>query len=94
MGKVEVLRDALSIVDVVERAAAMLRGAISPKFGKAALIPELHGQADDGPALLAEDRGNGGGVDTAGHGDGNQAGLDPGARRKCGFELCHFRHDP
>jgi hypothetical protein len=72
----------------------MLRGAISLKFGEAALIPELHGQADDGPALLLEDRGNGGGVDTTGHGDDNQAGPNLGAGRKCGFELCRFWHGP
>jgi len=68
------LRNALGVVDVVERAAAVLRGAVALQFGEAALIPELHGKADDGAILLEEDRGDRGGVDAAGHGDRDEAG--------------------
>src|SRR5882724_2410199 len=50
--EIQMLRDTLGVVDVVERAAAMLRGAVALKFGEAALIPELHGEADDGATLL------------------------------------------
>src|SRR5258708_3166419 len=74
MGKIQVLGDALGIVDVVERAAAMLRGAVTLEFGEAALIPKLHGEADDWVILLEKYRGDGGRVDTTGHGHGNQPG--------------------
>jgi len=82
--KIQVLRDALGVVDVVEGAATVLRGAIALEFGEAALIPELHGEADDGAILLEKNRGNGGGVDTTGHGYGDKArsGLGSGCRRK------------
>jgi hypothetical protein len=71
VGKIQVLGDTLGVVDVVERAATVLRGAVALEFGEAALIPELHGEADDRAVLLEEDRGDGGGVDTTGHGDGD-----------------------
>src|SRR5258708_36939156 len=74
MGKIQVLGDALGVVDVVERAAAMLRGAVTLEFGEAALIPKLHGQADDGVILLEEYRGYSGRVDTTGHGHRHEAG--------------------
>ena len=53
----------------------MLRGAVALKFGQAALIPELHSEADDGAALLLQDCGDGGRIHAAGHGDGDEAGL-------------------
>jgi hypothetical protein len=79
-----VLGDTLGVVDVVERAAAMLRRAVALQFGEAALIPELHGKADDGAILLKENGCDRGGVDTAGHGDGHEAGgeLSGGRCRK------------
>jgi hypothetical protein len=52
----------------------MLRGAVTLEFGEAALIPKLHGEADDGVILLEEYRGGGGRVDTTGHGDRDEAG--------------------
>ena len=52
--EIQMLRDALGVVDVVERAAAVLRRSIALQFGQAPLIPELHGQADDRVALLLE----------------------------------------
>jgi hypothetical protein len=60
MRKIQVLGDALGIVDVVERAAAVLLGAVALQFWEAALIPELHGEADDGAALFLENGGDGG----------------------------------
>ena len=72
--KIQMLGDALGVVDIVKGAAAVLRGAIALEFGEAPLIPELHGQADDGAILLQENRGDGGGVDTTGHGDRDETG--------------------
>src|SRR6266853_660731 len=60
----------------------MLRGAVAPELGEAALVPELHGESDDGAALLLQEGGDGGRVDTAGHGDGNEAALCFGALRQ------------
>jgi hypothetical protein len=53
----------------------MLCGAFALKFGEAALVPELHREADDSAALLLQKSGNGGRIDTAGHGDGDKAAL-------------------
>ena len=75
MRKIQVLRDALGVVDIVERAAAVLLGTVALEFGEAALVPELHREADDGVALLLKDGGDGGGIDAAGHGDRDQAAL-------------------
>jgi hypothetical protein len=73
--KVQVLRHALGVVYVVEGAAAVLRGTITLQFRETALIPELHGQADDGTALLQEKNSHGGGIDAPGHSDGDEAWL-------------------
>jgi hypothetical protein len=75
MRKIQMLGYGLGIIDIVERAAAMLRGTVALKFGEAALVPKLHGEANDGAALLLQESGNGGRVDTAGHGDGDEAAL-------------------
>lgn len=72
----------------------MLRRAVSLKFGQAALIPKLHGQADDRAALLLQNGGNGGRVHAAGHGDGDEAGMSFRADGKRRFELGDFRHFP
>src|SRR5216684_1335403 len=85
------LRYGLGIVNVIKGAAAVLRGAVALKFGEAALIPELHGEADDGAALLLEKRGNGGRVNTAGHSYGDEAALGFRALRQ-GVELGERRH--
>ena len=69
------LRDGPGIVDVIERAAAVLRGAITLQFGEAALIPELHGEADHSASLLLQESGDGGRVDTSGHGYSDEAAL-------------------
>jgi len=76
------LRHRFCVVDIIERAAAVLCGSIALQFGKAALIPELHRQAYDRAALFLEQRWNGGGIHTAGHGDGDEAALDFCAFRK------------
>jgi hypothetical protein len=88
VGKIQMLRDALGVVDVIERAAAVLGGAVTLEFGEAALIPELHSEADDGAVLLEEDGGDGRGVDTTGHSYGDEAGSGFGGwRRRKGVEL-------
>src|SRR6266849_5088000 len=73
------LRYGLGVIDVIERATAVLRGAVALKFGEAALVPKLHGEADDGVALLLQKSGNGGRVNTSGHGYGDEAALGFGA---------------
>jgi hypothetical protein len=60
MRKIQVLGDTLGVVNVVERTAAVLLGAVALQFRQAALIPELHGEADDRAALFLEDSGDGG----------------------------------
>ncbi len=72
----ELLGDAAGVVDVVDGAAAALHG-LGHAFvaGEAALVPELQGEADEGVALLAQESGDGRGVDAAGHGDGDGFGL-------------------
>src|SRR5262245_38930832 len=70
----------------------MLRGAIALNFRQATLVPELHGKADNGAPFLLEQGGDRRGVDTTGHSDGDKPGLNLGARRECGLELCRLRH--
>src|SRR5437899_3061633 len=76
------LRHSLGVVHIVERAATVLRGAVTLKFREAALVPELHGEANDGASLLPQKCCNGGRVDTARHSDGNEAALGFGALRQ------------
>ena len=64
------LGDALGVVDIVNAAAAMAFVSLRIEFGKAALIPKLHGEADDWLTLLAKHSGDGGAIDAAAHGDG------------------------
>ena len=54
----------------------MLGRAVALQFGQAALVPELHSEADNRAALLQEEGGDGRGIDATGHGDGHQSGLD------------------
>jgi hypothetical protein len=70
MRKPKMFGDALGIVDIVDAATAMAFVSLRIKFRKAALIPQLHGEADDGLALLTEHGGHSGTIDTAAHGDG------------------------
>src|SRR5258706_7394732 len=91
MREIQVLRYGLGVIYVIERAAAMLRGAVALKFGEAALVPELHRKANDSAALLLQKSGNGGGVDTAGHSDRDEAALGFGALGE-GGELRSRRH--
>src|SRR5262249_42771036 len=80
--KVEMLGDALGVVNVIERAAAVLRAEVGAlKFGEPALIPELHGEADDRAALLLQHGCDGRRVHTARHGHGDKARLDCGTGR-------------
>src|SRR5262245_20250923 len=79
--EIQMLRDALGVVDIVEGAATVLRWPICLELGQPALIPELHGKADDGPSLPLENGGNCGRVHTTGHGDGNQTSLKIDARQ-------------
>ena len=73
VGDAEVLGDAAGVVDVVDGAAAALDG-LGHAFvaGEAALVPELEGEADEVVTLGAEQGGDGGGVDSSGHGDGDR----------------------
>src|SRR5271163_1612297 len=69
VGDVEVLGDAARVIHVVDGAAtsaSLLRHALFA--GKAALVPELHGESDELVALGLEHGGDGRGVDSAGHG--------------------------
>ena len=66
------LGDAARVVHVVEGAAASLhrlRHALVPS--QTALVPELHGQADDVVAFGAQHGRNGRGVNSSRHGDGD-----------------------
>ena len=81
VGDVERLGDAAGVVDIVEGAAAPSgAGGDAGLSGEAVLIPKLEGEADDVRSLSAEHGGDGGGIDTAGHGDGDglawRAGLE------------------
>src|SRR6185437_11459465 len=82
VGDAEMLGDAARVIDVVERAAAAGFGGVGNAVlaGEARLIPELKGEADDLCAVVeaGEDRRNGGGVDSSGHGDGDGVGLRHG----------------
>src|SRR5271163_3372611 len=73
VGDVEVLGDAAGVIHVVDGAAAaehLLGHALLA--GEAALVPELHGQADELVAFRLEHGGDGRGVDSAGHGYRNR----------------------
>ncbi len=72
MRKLEMLGDALRVVYVVDGAAAMAAMTFAGEFGQAALIPELHGEADDVFAAIAQNCGDGGTVDAAAHRYGRQ----------------------
>src|SRR5258708_837099 len=64
------------VVDIVERAAASLdrlRHALAAS--KTALVPELHGQADDVVSVGAQHGRNGGRIHTARHGDRDCVGT-------------------
>ena len=65
------LGDAAGVVHVVVRAASMLGGAVILQLRQAALIPELHGEADDGLRAVVEDGGDRGAVHAAAHGYGD-----------------------
>jgi hypothetical protein len=71
----DMLGDAASIIDVVERATTAghsLRHALVSS--QAPLIPQLHGQAYDVVSLRTQDSRDGGGVYTARHGYRNGLG--------------------
>src|SRR5215470_11765549 len=70
---------AFSVVDIVKGTATMRCRAVAVKFGQTALIPELHGEADDRAALALQDYRNGRGVDAARHRYRHQARLEVGA---------------
>ena len=73
IGDAEVLGDAAGVVDVVDRAAAALHLLGHALLaGETALVPELHGEADELVALGLEHGRHGRGVDSAGHGYGDR----------------------
>ena len=59
VGDAEVLRDMASVIHVVERAAAANRPSGRHELGHAALVPKLHGHADDRYAVAVEKTGDG-----------------------------------
>jgi hypothetical protein len=65
----QVLCDALCIVHIIERAAALSVRAVTVEFRQAALIPQLHRQADNRKPALDENRRYGRTVHAAAHGD-------------------------
>jgi hypothetical protein len=70
------LRDTARVINIIERTAAMRRRAFGRgKFRQAALIPELHREADDRFGGFVKQRGDGRAVDAAAHGDGGEHGL-------------------
>ena len=85
---VQLLGYVACVVDVVNAAAAALDG-LGHAFvsGEAALVPELEGEADDGVALPAQECGDGGGVDSSGHGYGDGFAFVLG-RGVHGVQLC------
>lgn len=73
VGNSQVLGYMTRVVDVVDGAAAALRDGFGQTLasvicGKAALVPELEGEADEGMSLGVQKGGDGGGIDAAGHG--------------------------
>ena len=83
----EMFGDAAGVVHVVVRAAAMPGGAVILQLRQAALIPELHGEADNGLRAVVEDGGDRGAVHAAAHGDGDGSRVGNGWDRVSGFEL-------
>src|ERR1700683_3727136 len=72
----DVLSHAAGVVNIVERAAAagyLLGHALVP--GQPALVPKLHGQADDVVPLGAQHARDRGGIDSARHGYGDGLGI-------------------
>jgi hypothetical protein len=76
------LRHALGVVDVIERAAPMLRRAIALEFRQTPLVSQLHGEANDRMALLLQHRGDCGRIDAAGHRYRDESGLALGDFRQ------------
>jgi len=75
MGEIEMLGDAPGVVDIVDGAATMLLWAAGLQLRKTTLVPELHGQADDGAILFLKESSHDGAVNTTAHGDGDAAGT-------------------
>src|ERR1700691_3786042 len=65
----EMFGDATRIVDIINRATTMLRGLGGLELRETALVPKLHGEADDGLTALVHDRSDGGTVHPSTHGD-------------------------
>src|SRR5579863_4778016 len=64
--KTEMPRDTARVVNVVERATTMRRGAaIASKLREATLVPELHREANDGLGGFVKQRSDGRAVDAA-----------------------------
>src|ERR1035438_689434 len=72
VGNAECFGDATGVVDIVDRTAATLDGfGHADVSGEAALVPELHGEANEAVAFGAEHGRNGGGVNSSRHGYGD-----------------------
>src|SRR6185312_2977526 len=79
VGDAEALGDAAGVVDVVKRAAASGAGGVGG--AEAALVPELHGEPDDGFAGGVEHCRYRRAVHAAGHGDHRGCGRGIHAER-------------
>ena len=71
------LGDAAGVVDIVDRAAAVLGWCAGFFLWEAALVPELHCETDHGLAAVVEDCGDGGAIDAAAHCYGYRRGGSP-----------------
>ena len=76
VGDAEVLGYVAGVVDVVDGAAATLgdgfgEAEVGVVGGETALVPELESEADERVSLGVQECGDGGGVDSSGHGYGD-----------------------
>ena len=79
MREIQMPRDSLRVINIVQRTATMLRGAIALQFRQAPLVPELHGESNHATVLLLKERSDSGGIDATGHGYSDEAALCFGA---------------
>src|SRR5439155_22902502 len=90
---IQAMRHGRGVVDVPKRATEVLRGTVALNRLETALVPQWHGEANDGASLLLQQSGNRGRVDTAGHGDSDETALGFRALGQ-GVELgrcCHIQ---
>ncbi len=67
MRKIQVLRHALRVINIIQRAATVLRRAFALQFRQPPLIPQLHRQTNDRVPLLQKHGRHGRRIHAAGH---------------------------